>query len=132
MYSQRAQPASAHDYRRTNFDCTRLDKEVIPGGPISDSYETYVKSIFHPNQARGVGIAGVPPGGGAISSKSFLVGVGDVKQKINASIMLKMEENLGKDALNDECRQYEIGLLEDGGEIYHRTCSRRRSTGVAA
>ena len=93
------------------FDTSRVDREVLPGGPITASYENYVRNIFRPNRNVGVGINGVPPGGGEIATRGFSVDVGDVKTKMSATAMLKIEEQLGADALDDSREQLGARLI---------------------
>ncbi|KAI6177238.1 hypothetical protein M3Y97_00885100 [Aphelenchoides bicaudatus] len=81
------------------FDTTRFDRDILPGGEVSAGYENYVRSIFRPTIGRNpempvqLGPSSTPLPAGA----SALTG----NPKVSASQLLKMEEHLGKDALDD-------------------------------
>ncbi|CAD5215950.1 unnamed protein product [Bursaphelenchus okinawaensis] len=86
------------------FDNSKFDRDILPGGPVTQGFESYVKSIFRPNadnsHTGGEGGSytfsqhsrGELPGGA-----SGLTG----DPKVSASALLKMEEHLGKEALDD-------------------------------
>ncbi|ETN79978.1 hypothetical protein NECAME_02455, partial [Necator americanus] len=62
-------------------------EDMLPGGPVTQSYENYVKNIFHPmNRAKKE--TGVDRG-------------------VSASNMLKMEQSLGKYAIDDSLDTYD-------------------------
>ncbi|CAD5221921.1 unnamed protein product [Bursaphelenchus xylophilus] len=87
------------------LDTTRFDRDILPGGPVSQGFENYVKSIFRPgseNANHTTANAGpytyhqqsngqLPAGACGLT--------GD--PKVSASALLKMEEHLGKEALDD-------------------------------
>jgi len=82
------------------FDTSRIDRDVLPGGPITQSFENYVKNIFRPSEDP---VLTEVQNAGAKYGVSGLCGGlgGGLPKKISASAMLKMEEHLGKEALDD-------------------------------
>lgn len=86
------------------FDYTRFDKDVIPGGPITQSFENYVKNIFRPTAA-----AHDYSGNNLAGNSSDTVGgnIGNHKN-ISALSMLRMEQILGKEALDDSCKLFHV------------------------
>ncbi|EYC39975.1 hypothetical protein Y032_0634g909 [Ancylostoma ceylanicum] len=69
---------------------TSLKEDMLPGGPVTQSYENYVKNIFHPmNRSKN-------------DSSQRATDHG-----LSASRMLKMEQSLGKYALDDSLDTYD-------------------------
>lgn len=87
------------------FDNKRFDRDIIPGGPITQSFENYVRNIFRPNAQAydysGTNIA-------ANSNNAVGGSIGDQKN-ISATSMLRMEQLFGKEALDDS-RTFNINL----------------------
>jgi len=84
-----------------DFDTSRFDRNIMPGGPVTQGFESYVKSIFRPTSSYNPECptqlapksqhTDLPMGASTLS--------GD--PKVSAASLLKMEQYLGKDALDD-------------------------------
>lgn len=95
--------------RKPPREFDRFDRDVLPGGPVTQGFENYVKSIFRPEGAQ-EGRPDLPAGACGLS--------GD--PKVSAAAILKMEEHLGKEALDDSrkslamtCYDPSLGLCTD-------------------
>ncbi|VDM75631.1 unnamed protein product [Strongylus vulgaris] len=77
--------------RRPPFGAQKPSKEdMLPGGPVTQSFENYVKNVFHPmNRTKQ-------------DSSQMATDHG-----LSASRMLKMERTLGKYALDDSMDSYD-------------------------
>ena len=91
-----------------DLDPTRFDRDVIPGGVITQGFENYVKSIFRPNQnpEMPATLTNNPTSTAMQASNPSSSGLGGVQptKKISASAMLKMANELGDGALDDSCK----------------------------
>jgi len=74
----------------------RFDRDIIPGGPETASYEAYVRSVFQPGREHF-------KGSGATANPS----------RISASTMLRMENELGKHALDDSNDLHLLNVSSD-------------------
>uniref|UniRef100_A0A914ZCB1 Uncharacterized protein n=1 Tax=Panagrolaimus superbus TaxID=310955 RepID=A0A914ZCB1_9BILA len=105
------------------YDTSRFDRNIIPGGPMTQNYEAYVRNIFRPNNKPSTETIHAPSGftssldgSGSSSSHAPITLTNDTSafgsadfggldmkmpQKISATTMLKLEQHLGKDALDD-------------------------------
>jgi hypothetical protein len=100
------QPSS---HSRSEFDPSRVDRNVLPGGPVTQGYENLVKNIFRPNEnsCSNNTLNGPVPSASSLQNagnSAFMNGIlaaAGQPTKISASAMLKMEEQLGKSALDD-------------------------------
>lgn len=81
------------------FDNTRFDRDILPGGPVSQGFENYVKSIFRSDSKTAQSNL-------TASKMELPVGASHLSgdPKVSASALLKMEEHLGKEALDDSCK----------------------------
>ncbi|CAI4227508.1 unnamed protein product [Auanema sp. JU1783] len=86
--------------------------DLLPGGPVTSSYESYVKNIFHPSNR--------------LKRDSHQMAT---DKGISASTMLKMERTLGRGALDDkydddllktplEAMYDELGLKSNDNALY--------------
>ena len=102
------------------FDPTRVYRNDIAGGPLTESYENLgnylhfltnpvknlVRNIFRPEQSNGGPLppSFAPPQGqlGMNTAQRVLL-AGSERPRISAAAMKRIEEQLGKDALDDQC-----------------------------
>lgn len=86
------------------FDPTRVHRDEIAGGSLTATYESLVHSIFRPERDQpGTPLppSFAPPGGLPPVSASQRILAGAQKPKISAAAMRRIEEQLGKDALDE-------------------------------
>jgi hypothetical protein len=119
------------------YDTSRFDRNIIPGGPMSQNYEAYVRNVFRPNNKQNTETIHAPSnftsslnGSGGSSSSGYApitlssdtsaFGSADFRgldvkmpQKVSATTMLKLEQHLGKDALDDS---NDMALLDNYDE----------------
>jgi hypothetical protein len=109
------------------FDTSRFDRYEIKGGPMCQNYDAYVRNIFRSNNSKPERTIHAPSGftsslensngnGGknssyapiTLSNSTSPFGSADfggldatMPQRVSASTLLKLEQNFGKDALDD-------------------------------
>ena len=71
---------------RDSVNKAKFDREILPGGPMTNEYEDFVKNIFR---------------GGPIPKEGDLTGE---IPKFSADTMNRMEQHFGKHALDDSSR----------------------------
>ncbi|KAI1731668.1 hypothetical protein Ddc_00499 [Ditylenchus destructor] len=81
-----------------DLDPTRFDRNVIPGGVVTQGFENYVKSLFRPNQ--NPEMPAKLTNNSTVTAMQTSNGLAPGK-KISASAMLKMANELGDGALDD-------------------------------
>lgn len=89
--------------RDREFDPTRVYKNEIAGGPLTHSYENLVKNIFRPEQTNGSGPP-LPPSFASPGDRGGPAGrilASQSRPKISAAAMKRVEDQLGRDALDD-------------------------------
>jgi hypothetical protein len=72
-----------------NAPRARFDRDIIPGGPETAGYEAYVRNVFRPGQV----LSKKDPGG------------------MSASTLLRMENELGKHALDDSSQSRVLAII---------------------
>ncbi|KAI6188557.1 hypothetical protein M3Y98_00367500 [Aphelenchoides besseyi] len=79
------------------FDTSRFDRDIIAGGEVTKGYESYVKAIFKPQRPHN------PEMPTEFSHLQLPAGASNLSgdPKVSAASLLRMEQHLGADALDD-------------------------------
>ena len=86
------------------FDTTRFDRDILPGGIVSQGYEAFVKSVFHGAGNGADATAAASPASQSASYSQLPAGASALSgnPKVSAAALLKLEEHLGRGNANEK------------------------------